>query len=207
MNDTLTSPSSPNTSRRSRQLGSASRVCRDRGRRRSGREQQTNLCSPCPTWTENKDAKSFLFWSLQCVSKEWFLPGKQGSPTWTDVLDVDRRQLPQTQTGDVGTSICPSAPPEISGADAKLSISVSECGLILGRHCEMAEDLDHRAGRSAHTGRSWSINHGPLVRPWSAGATTSPSIHTAALRVLMLEMLRSACSAPPAVMAWSRPAS
>lgn len=108
---------------------------------------------------------------------------------------------PQTQTGDVGTSTRPSAPPEISGADVKLSISVSECGLILGRHCEMAEDLDHRAGRPAHTGHSRSINHGPLVRPWSAGATTSPSIHAAALRVLMLAMLRSACSAPPAVMA------
>lgn len=112
------------------------------------------------------------------------------------MLDVDKGKLPQTQTGDVGTSICPSASPEISGADVKLSISVSECGLILGRHCEMAEDLDHGAGRSAHTGRSWSINQGPLVRPWSAGATTSPSIHAAALRVLMLERLRSPCSAP-----------
>lgn len=66
---------------------------------------------------------------------------------------------------------------EWSLADLKLSISVSECRLILGRHCEMAEDLDHRAGRSAPAGHSRSINRGPLVRPWSAGATTS-TIHS-----------------------------
>lgn len=145
------------------------------------------------------------------MSTTKMLPFPHSGP-WSILIRAPRTgptcwQLPQTQPADAGTGVRPGAPPETSGADVKLSISVSECGLILGRHCEMAEDLDHRAGRSAHAGPSWSINPGPLVRPRSAGATTSPSIHAAALRVLMLEGLRSARPAPPAVMAWSPPAS
>lgn len=64
----------------------------------------------------------------------------------------------------------------------KLSISVSECGQVPGRHREMGTALDHRAGQSAHTTHSWSIYHGPLVWSCFAGSTTLPFIHSAALR-------------------------
>lgn len=65
----------------------------------------------------------------------------------------------------------------------KLSISVSKCSQVPGRHREMGTALDHRAGQSAHTSHSWSIYHGPLVWSCFAGSTTLPFIHPAALRV------------------------
>ncbi len=65
----------------------------------------------------------------------------------------------------------------------ELSISVSECSQVPGRHREMGTALDHRAGQSAHTTHSWSIYHGPLVWSCFAGSTTLPFIHPAALRV------------------------
>lgn len=69
------------------------------------------------------------------------------------------------------------------GPNMELSISVSECGQVPGRHREMGTALDHRAGQPAHTTHSWSIYHGPLVWSCFAGSTTLPFIHPAALRV------------------------
>lgn len=65
----------------------------------------------------------------------------------------------------------------------KLSILVSECSQVPGRHREMGMALDHSAGQSAHTSHSWSIYHGPLVWSWFAGSTSLPFIHPAALSV------------------------
>lgn len=65
----------------------------------------------------------------------------------------------------------------------KLSISVSKCGQVPGRHREMGVSLDHRAGQSVHTTHSWSIYHGPLVWSCFAGSTILPFIHPAELRV------------------------
>ncbi|TNN48518.1 hypothetical protein EYF80_041262 [Liparis tanakae] len=54
-------------------------------------------------------------------------------------------------------------PPCNVGPYMELSISVSKCGQVPGRHREMGVSLDHRAGQSAHTTHSCSIYHGPLV--------------------------------------------
>lgn len=70
-----------------------------------------------------------------------------------------------------------------SGSYMELSISVSKCGQVPGRHREMGTALDHRAGHSAYTTHSWSIYHGPLVWSCFAGSKTLPFIHPAAVRV------------------------
>lgn len=88
------------------------------------------------------------------------------------------------------------------GSFMKLSISVSKCGQVSGRHREMGMALDHRAGQSAHTTHSWSIYHGPLVWSCFAGSTSLPFIHPAVLRVFdhtnvqgtLLSSLGSSCA-------------
>lgn len=47
-----------------------------------------------------------------------------------------------------------------SGFSVYLSISVSECCQVQGRHHEMTRALDHRAGQSAFTAQNWTIYHG-----------------------------------------------
>ncbi|KAK5610111.1 hypothetical protein CRENBAI_011378, partial [Crenichthys baileyi] len=69
------------------------------------------------------------------------------------------------------------------GTCLELSISMTECSQVPGRHCEIGNVLDQRAGQCAHHTHIWSIYHDPLVRLYYAGSTAQPFIHSAALTV------------------------
>lgn len=110
-----------------------------------------------PFWFSIKGEQTNLCTLLNVSKKKLLVFSSSGPSVCADgsvpVISARVAQPGQTQTGDDSTA----AFPEISGADVTFSISVSEWS------CEMVGALGHRAGQSAHTGRGWSITHGPLV--------------------------------------------
>lgn len=195
------------------QLRLVSGVCWDQGWQRSGRDvagAPAIIFCYFPLWFQWRRAKKplhdalnigkkvvyFLILVHQCVLMDLYLSARQGS------LKREASGKAVLLLTTLKPKLVTTAPPPswISGAGVMLSISVSECFHIPGRRCEMVEALGHGAGQSAHTGHGWSINRGPLVWSWSAGATTPPSIDGAALKGANVRGLRSL---PPAVMASS----